>query len=177
MKNVKLLILCIALFIDAIIIVSSIKQHEKQIESIKFHEEEISLEKQKELDSIYIADSMYYAHELELTRIACAIAKHESKDNPKAYNSHHDCVGWLQITPICVKSVNKILGFECFTLEDRWNIQSSYAIFKIIMNEKNPELDLRKACKIWNPTAGNWYYNDIKRIYDSFDTCSHFLFY
>lgn len=181
-ENTKSLILYIVLLIviiiDTIIIVSAIKsekQYKQQIESIEIHQKEISLEEQLMLDSIRIADSIHYVHELELTKIACAIAKHESKNNPNAYNPNHDCVGWLQITPICVKAANQILGYECFYLEDRWDIQGSYAIFKIIMNKKNPELDLKKACKIWNPTAGNWYYEDIKRIYDSFDTCSHFL--
>lgn len=104
---------------------------------------------------------------LKLTKMAHAFAYVESGNNPKAFNKSGNCVGWLQITPGCVKAANTVIGFKCFTLEDRWDKYHSYAMFKVLMDKYNPSYDLYKACKIWNPTAGSYYYNKVKHAYDN----------
>lgn len=92
-----------------------------------------------------------------------AFAIVESGKNPDAKNGN--CVGYLQISPVCVKEANRILGDECFTLKDRYDMWASIAMFVVIMDAKNPEYDLKKACEIWNPTAGEWYYKRVLNAY------------
>jgi len=53
----------------------------------------------------------------------------ESKGQIKAHNVSEDAVGILQIRPIMVKEVNRILELQGadgnYTLEDRWSAQKS----------------------------------------------------
>ena len=72
-----------------------------------------------------------------------------------------DDVGILQITPICVKEVNRILGVQAYALSDRYSVKKSLEIFDIIQRHKNPRLDTRLAAKIWNPHAPESYYKKI----------------
>lgn len=131
---------------------------QSEVESLHLELQELKEELAK--DTVPTIDE----HELHIARLACAFAKVESNNNPQVQN--HGCVGWLQITPVCVKAANDIVGFDCFTLEDRWTISGSYAIFRVIMNAKNPEYDIKKACQIWNPTAGSSYYNKVNTAYN-----------
>ena len=61
----------------------------------------------------------------------------ESKGNPSAVGNTNDA-GILQITPICVKEANRILGYARFTLEDRFSHKKSVEIFNIIQGHLNP---------------------------------------
>ena len=74
-----------------------------------------------------------------------------------------DDVGILQITPICVREVNRILGMQVYALSDRYSVKKSLEMFDIIQRHKNPQLDIRLAAKIWNPGAPESYYEKIER--------------
>ena len=89
----------------------------------------------------------------------------ESKGNPFAQGSKND-VGVLQITPICVKEANRILGYARFTLEDRFSHKKSVEIFNIIQGHHNPAFNHERACKIWNPGAGKSYTEKILKEYE-----------
>lgn len=82
------------------------------------------------------------------------------------YNKKEDAVGWLQIRPIMVAEANRISGVEMFWPEDRETKSGSFIIFAKIMEAKNPTLDIRKACRIWNPRGGEKYY---RRVMDAFN--------
>ena len=73
-----------------------------------------------------------------------------------------DDVGILQITPICVREVNRILGVQTYALGDRYSVKKSLEIFDIIQRHNNPRLDTRLAAKIWNPHAPESYYKKIE---------------
>lgn len=60
-----------------------------------------------------------------------AIIQIESSGNPNAYNREEAAAGLFQIRPIYVEDVNRILGEERFTLEDRWNKDKSTEMFKV----------------------------------------------
>jgi hypothetical protein len=79
-----------------------------------------------------------------------AIIWHESKGNPKIVCGPY--VGVLQISPIMVKECNNILRqrgrSERFTLNDRYSVEKSKEIFKLIMSKYNPENNIDKACRI-----------------------------
>lgn len=86
--------------------------------------------------------------ENRLAKMVDAFAFVESTYNPAAVNG--DCVGYLQISPIMVREVNRLLGEERYTLNDRWDKNKSIEMFCIIMRRKNPTLNIRKACITWN---------------------------
>lgn len=85
-----------------------------------------------------------------------ALIEVESENNPQAVGSKDD-VGILQITPIYVADVNRILGEEAYFLEDRTDRQKSLEMFGILQNHYNPKLDINKAIKLHNPRASSRY--------------------
>ena len=87
-----------------------------------------------------------------------AFAWVESRHNPNAVNGN--CVGYLQISPIMVREANRMAGEERFTLDDRWDKEKSIDMFRVIMEKKNPTLDIDKACIIWNGRGCSQQYKD-----------------
>lgn len=85
-----------------------------------------------------------------------ALIQVESENNPQAVGSKDD-VGILQITPIYVADVNRILGEEAYFLEDRTDRKKSLEMFRILQNHYNPKLDINKAIKLHNPRASSRY--------------------
>lgn len=85
-----------------------------------------------------------------------AIVKTESEFNPLAVGKSGDW-GLLQITPIYVKEVNRILGEEKYTHEDAFNPEKSMEMFTIMQNHHNPENDIDRAIASHNPTASSAY--------------------
>jgi len=55
----------------------------------------------------------------------------ESGGNPIAVNVREDAVGILQIRPIFVEDVNRIIGTDFYTLEDRYNIGDSIGMARV----------------------------------------------
>jgi hypothetical protein len=53
--------------------------------------------------------------------LIAAIIQVESGGDTLAYNSKEDAVGCLQIRPIMVREVNRLVGKDSFTLYDRWS--------------------------------------------------------
>lgn len=84
----------------------------------------------------------------------------ESRGDSLAVGAGGD-VGILQITPIMVAEANRLGG--SFTLEDRHSPKKSREIFDIVQNHHNPRHDFSRACRIWNPGAGEWYEERIMR--------------
>lgn len=105
--------------------------------------------------------------ETRLERLAEAFAFVESRDNPNLVNTKEDAVGWLQIRPIMVAEANRISGVDMFWLEDRETKSGSFIIFAKIMEAKNLELDIRKACQIWNPNGGKAYYQKVLSAFNA----------
>ena len=70
-----------------------------------------------------------------------AIIQVESRDNDSAYNKSEDAVGCLQIRPIMIREVNRLLKIRGdsrrYTLLNRWNRQKvlkySWFITKILV--------------------------------------------
>lgn len=80
----------------------------------------------------------------------------ESSGNPFAVGKTND-LGILQITPIYVEDVNRILGEEKFTLDCRVDIDKSLEMFEIYQSYYNPDKDINRAIKLHNPGAGSDY--------------------
>ena len=89
-----------------------------------------------------------------------ALIQVESEGNPFAVGKTND-LGILQITPIYVKEVNRILKGNFYFLEDRTDIDKSLEMFEVYQSHHNPSKDIHKAIKIHNPGAGQWYIDKV----------------
>lgn len=83
-----------------------------------------------------------------------AIIYIESKGNAAARNK--DCLGILQLRPIYVKQVNKIVGYNKFKYEDRLNPTKSIEMFNIYQNFFNKKKLIKKAIMLHN-NSHNYY--------------------
>ena len=61
-----------------------------------------------------------------------AVMAVESNFDTMAYNSKENAAGVLQIRPIMVREVNRLLGEDKYTLKDRWNKAKSIEMFNVI---------------------------------------------
>lgn len=85
-----------------------------------------------------------------------AIIYVESRGDTNAHNISEDAVGCLQIRPIMVREVNRLLAKKyipkVYTLEDRWNKEKSIEMFNVIKEHTtNPTNE--KLARNWN---GGW---------------------
>lgn len=85
-----------------------------------------------------------------------ALIQVESEGNSNAIGKNDD-VGILQITPIYVEDVNRILGENRYDLSCRTNVEKSLEMFEIFQNHYNPDKDIEKAIKLHNPRASQSY--------------------
>lgn len=85
-----------------------------------------------------------------------ALIQVESEGKADAVGTKND-VGILQITPIYVKDVNRILGEKRYTLSCRTDKRKSLEMFEILQNHYNPDKDIEKAIKLHNPKAPQSY--------------------
>jgi hypothetical protein len=78
----------------------------------------------------------------------------ESAGNPKANNKKENAVGCLQIRPIMVREVNRILrkqkSEQRFTREDRWDCGKSQEMFYIWVNYHHPTSSDEMIARNWN---------------------------
>lgn len=102
-----------------------------------------------------------------INAMALAFAQQESQFNHTAVSPCGRWVGCLQLSEIMVREANRIVGFDCFNYDDRYDRQGSYAIFKIVQERHNPSYNIDKAVDIWNPGASKTYRNNIKKYFET----------
>lgn len=117
---------------------------------------------QRRVRYIRIVDTVY-VQSSEWARLLDAIVETESEGNPGAFNESTNAAGILQITPIYVAEVNRLLGEERYTLDDRYDIQKSVEMYCVYQYHKNPQKDIERAIWLHNPTASVNYKNKILR--------------
>ncbi len=98
-----------------------------------------------------------------------AICWKESKNNIKAYNKEEDAKGIVQIKPIMIRDVNKILGKETYTHNDAYDPVKSFIMFLIYQEHYYPNGNPEIWSRAWNggPTgpykkSTKEYWQDIK---------------
>ena len=99
-----------------------------------------------------------------------AIIQVESGGDTLAHNIKEDAAGVLQIRPIMVAEVNRLIGKDSFTLNDRWSVQKSIAMFNVIRSHTQDPTN-EKLARNWN---GGWqgykkkstikYWNKVKKL-------------
>lgn len=72
-----------------------------------------------------------------MKELIIALCLVESSADPNAINN--DAVGILQIRPIMVEDVNRILGYPAFDLLDRYDIHASMAMCEIYLSHYKEE--------------------------------------
>lgn len=107
-------------------------------------------------------------------KLILAIMQYESQNNPLAYNASEDAAGILQLRPIMIDEVNRIMKLqnnpERYTLNDRWDSLKSVRIYYTVQTFHNPGYNHKKAAYLWNggsviPKKSTInYYTQIKKL-------------
>ena len=88
------------------------------------------------------------------TELVKALILVESSGNDSAYNAIEDAVGCLQIRPIMVREVNRILKMEGkdkrYKLKDRWDRNLSIEMFNIWKSYHHDDSSEEKVARNWN---------------------------
>jgi hypothetical protein len=114
---------------------------------------------------IYIADR----EPLKDQRLLNAIIQVESGGNPLRVNFGEQAMGLLQIRPVMLNEVNRILKLQgiikSFTLTDALDSTKSIQMYWIVMNFYNPANDLKTGAIVWNgKSKHNHYWQKVKAI-------------
>lgn len=85
-------------------------------------------------------------------RLMDAIIQVESNGNPRAVSG--DQVGCMQIRPIMVRDINRILqkrgSVKRYTLRDRYSVAKSREMFVLYQSHYNPKGSTERAIRLWN---------------------------
>jgi len=105
-----------------------------------------------------------------------AIMQVESNYNTEIINYSENAAGILQIRPICVREVNRILSIQGdenrFSMNDRMDSVKSVQMWYIIQGYHNPDYDPMLAARIWNGGTKRYkemshqYWLKVKKQYD-----------
>ena len=91
---------------------------------------------------------------IEQPDLVKALIQIESSGRDYAHNISEDAVGCLQIRPIMVREVNRILrtqgGTFRFKLEDRWDRDKSLEIFHVWREYHHPNSTDETIARNWN---------------------------
>lgn len=92
----------------------------------------------------------------------------ESRGNDSCYNKREEAVGCLQIRPIMVREVNRILNIQKsdleYTLEDRWSREKSIEMFHIVNGYHNKNSTYEEIARAWNG-GPNWAEKSLTKRY------------
>lgn len=89
----------------------------------------------------------------------------ESEGNPLAIGKTND-VGVLQIKPIYVREVNRILRDSVYSLAQRTDSLISIEMFNIYQRHHNPQKDIVRAIQLHNPRAGKSYLDKVMKEFN-----------
>lgn len=105
---------------------------------------------------------------LDVEPLIQAMIMVESRGNDSAYHKGEKAVGCLQIRPIMVREVNRILGIQKseleYTLEDRWSREKSIEMFHIVNNHHNKNSTYEEIARAWNG-GPNWAEKSLTKRY------------
>ena len=106
------------------------------------------------------AEPMPTLSEWETTQLALILT--ESQMDSLAVGKSND-LGILQITPIFVDEVNRLVGKEQFSHQDALSPEKSLQMLAIYQEHKNPTHDTDKAIQLHNPKGGYAYARKVKK--------------
>ena len=109
--------------------------------------------------------------EWETTQLALILT--ESQMDSLAVGKSND-LGILQITPIFVDEVNRLVGKEQFSHQDALSPEKSLQMLAIYQEHKNPSHDTDKAIQLHNPKGGYAYARKVKKNIARVKTYEHY---
>ena len=109
--------------------------------------------------------------EWETTQLALILT--ESQMDSLAVGKAND-LGILQITPIFVDEVNRLVGKDLFTHQDALSPEKSLQMLAIYQEHKNPTHDTDKAIQLHNPKGGYAYARKVKKNIARVKTYEHY---
>jgi len=149
-KSSEIFLFIAIVFISGIYFITTLVSYENQIEDMK-----LDLDKyENEIDTLLkTIDTLNYRleiwDELPSSSTINALIFVESSNNDSAYNLGEDAVGCLQIRRTMVRDINRILGKQKYTYNDRWSRTKSIEMLRIYCNHYNlntPE----QIARCWN---------------------------
>ena len=75
---------------------------------------------------------------IAIDTLLMAVMAVESNFDSMAYNAKENAAGCLQIRPIMVREINRLVGKDSFTLSDRWSKVKSIQMFSICLLYTSP---------------------------------------
>ena len=87
--------------------------------------------------------------DLDLDALFEALAYVESRGYSGAFNAKEDAAGLLQIRPIMVRDVNRIVGHDRWTLDDRWSAARSREMLATYLGHYGAT-SYEQAARRWN---------------------------
>ena len=63
--------------------------------------------------------------------------------------------------------MNRILKKDTYLLEHRTDIKKSIEMFEIYQAYYNPNKNIKKAIKLHNPGAGQWYTDKVMNVFNN----------
>ena len=124
---------------------TSVNQPEQMLYEIeRLPIEEIKIEHKEEINPIV----------RDLEDLIEAMVWVESKGDPKAFARRENAAGVLQIRPIMVNEVNRILNIKkddrFYTLDDRWNEEKSIEMFYVFVDYYHKDSSYEEIARCWN---------------------------
>jgi len=105
---------------------------------------------------------------LDVEPLIQAMIMVESEGNDSAYHKGEKEAGCLQIRPIMVREVNRILDIQKseleYTLEDRWSREKSIEMFHIVNGYHNKNSTYEEIARAWNG-GPNWFKKSLTKRY------------
>jgi len=93
-----------------------------------------------------------------------AIIQVESKGRPDIINFGEQAIGLLQIRDVMLKEVNRIAGYEKYTVKDCLDSLKSIEMFWVVQTYHNPSGNVFKGCEVWNGRSKKHkYYYKVKQ--------------
>ena len=90
----------------------------------------------------------------DISDLVAAMIQVESQGDPSAFAKGENAAGILQIRPIMVNEVNRLLhkfdSEKFYTLDDRWDEKKSIEMFYIIYNYYHKDSSYEEIARCWN---------------------------
>ena len=117
-------------------------------------------------------------HQKDITTLVDALIMVESNGNPNAYCKKEKAVGCLQIRPIMLREVNRILrkqkSDKRFTKEDRWDCGLSKEMFYIWVNYHHEDSSDEVIARCWNggprgykKQSTEYYWQKVQKLWEN----------
>ena len=108
-------------------------------------------------------------------KVVIGMIQVESNGNDSAYNKSEEAVGCLQIRPIMVREVNRILkkqGKEHrFKMKDRWDRNKSLDMFWVWKDYHHPNSEDEVIARNWNGGPNGYVKKSTEKYWEKVSSC------